>query len=256
MCFSANASFLSAAGLFALGLVTWRRVRRPAERPLALIPTLFGLQQLVEGGVWLTLTHDAPALNGCLTTAYSAFSQVLWPVLVPLAVLLLEATPWRRTVLAAFVAAGVATALFLGIAMLRQPVVSELQGGHIVYLFPHARVLVATTLYLLGACAAPMFSSHRSLRLFGFAAGLSVVGVYAVYSTWFISVWCFFAAALSGILLLHFPPRGTSLHFVLRPAVARDYIQQQIQNLQSHHTPTEAGVAPMGASSSVHKESP
>ena len=119
--------------------------------------------------------------------------------------------------LAAFVAAGAATALFLGIAMLRQPVLSELQGGHIVYLFPHARVLVATTLYLLGACVAPLFSSHRSLRLFGLAA---------------------------------------ALRLVLRPAVAHAYIHQPPENLQSNHTPTEAGEPQFKASLSAHKETP
>ncbi len=68
------------------------------------------------------------------------------------------------------------------------------------------------------------------------AAGLSLMGVYAVYSTWFISLWCFFAAALSGIPLLHFPPRNpardAALRLVLRPGVARAYSQQAPQNLQ------------------------
>ena len=208
MCFSATASFVAAAGLLAAGVVGVRRATRPAELPLALIPALFGLQQLLEGGVWLTLTHDAPLLNGCLTNTYSAFSQVLWPVYVPLAVLLIEAVPWRRTVLAAFTAAGVAVGVFLGLAMIRNPVLSELRGGHIVYVFPHAHVLTATSLYLLGVCFAPLFSSHRMVRVFGAAATLSLVGAYALYSTWFISVWCFFAAILSAIVLLHFAPRA------------------------------------------------
>lgn len=260
MCFSATASFVAAAGLLAAGLVAVRRVRRVQELPLALIPALFGLQQLVEGGVWLTLTHDAAQYNSCLTNVFSGFSQVLWPVLVPLAVLLVEAVPWRRTVLVAFVAAGVAVAFFLGVAMVREPVVSLLQGGHIVYVFPHARVGPATALYLLGVCVAPLLSSHRALRFFGLAATLSMFGAYAVYSTWFISVWCFFAAAMSGIVLMHFAPRAApntaSPRLVLHPPVPADYSQHTPPGLQSVHVPSSSEGPFFQPVSQPHKDSP
>nr|WP_315431705.1 hypothetical protein [uncultured Albidiferax sp.] len=45
------------------------------------------------------------------------------------------------------------------------------------------------------------------------AATASFVAAYTVYTTWFISVWCFFAAVLSGIVWLHFRQRGGSLSF-------------------------------------------
>ena len=96
MCFSATASFTSGAALLIVGVVTARRARRPAELPFALIPTLFGLQQLIEGAIWLTLPDKAPLLNTVLTTVYSLFSHVLWPAYVPVAVLLIEPVRWRR----------------------------------------------------------------------------------------------------------------------------------------------------------------
>ena len=261
MCFSATASFMAAAGLLAVGVVASRRVRRPAEWPLALMPALFGLQQLVEGGIWLTFTQDAAPLNSCLTQVFSVFSQVVWPVYVPLAVLLIERTPWRRTVLAAFVVGGAAVGLFLGSAMVDTPVVSELHGGHIVYVFPHARVVVATTLYLLGACMAPLFSSHASVRLFGLAATVALAGTYGVYATWLISVWCFFAAALSAIVLLYFalPRNGTDNRrprLVLHPGMPPAYIQERPQNLQSSSAPATAGVPLSQASPPSPKEPP
>ena len=42
----------------------------------------------------------------------------------------------------------------------------------------------------------------------GDTALLSFGAVYYFYATWFISVWCFFAALLSGIVYLHFLSRG------------------------------------------------
>ena len=67
MCFSATASFTAGVGLLAIGAVTASRINRPAELPFALIPTLFGVQQLIEGALWLTFTGNAPQMNVVLT---------------------------------------------------------------------------------------------------------------------------------------------------------------------------------------------
>ena len=78
MCFSATASFGSGTLLLAIGTVTLRMARCPAERPYAAIPLLFAIQQLVEGVVWLSF--GGPAwLNFVATQVYSFFSHVLWP---------------------------------------------------------------------------------------------------------------------------------------------------------------------------------
>jgi len=34
-----------------------------------------------------------------------------------------------------------------------------------------------------------------------------MAAAYALYSNWFISVWCLFAAVLSAVVLLYFPAR-------------------------------------------------
>ena len=106
MCFSATASFTAGAALLGIGALTLRRADRFAELPYASIPALFGLQQLVEGSLWLTFTDEAAHLNSILTHVYSLFSHILWPIFVPIAVLMLEAVPWRRNVLKALAAFG------------------------------------------------------------------------------------------------------------------------------------------------------
>lgn len=208
MCFSAAASFGAGVVLLVVGTVTTRRAGRSAGLAFAAIPLLFGVQQMLEGALWLTFPVDAPLSNMVLTYVYSFFSHVLWPIYVPIAVLLIEPTPWRRKALAAIAIVGAAVGLYLLYFLVRLPLVAQVTGRHIAYLSPHFYALEAMTLYLLGTCLSSLFSSHRSVRWFGVAAFLSFIAAYAFYATWFISVWCFFAAVLSCIVLLHFPGSG------------------------------------------------
>lgn len=204
MCFSAQASFVAGAALLAIGTVTVRRVAVPREWPYALIPVLFGLQQLLEGALWLTFPDRAPTLNTWLTHAYSFFSHVLWPVYVPLAALALEPVRWRRRVLAAIAAVGGAVGIYLLAMLVRLPITARVTGQHILYDSPHFYVLTTMALYLLGTCVSLMFSSHRRIVAFGIAAFGSAVAAYAFYATWFISVWCFFSAGMSVIVVWYF----------------------------------------------------
>ena len=205
MCFSATASFTAGVPLLIVGVMTISRVRNRKDLLYALIPMLFAIQQLIEGALWLTFSAEAPLLKIFLTYAYSVFSHVIWPMYIPVAVLLLESTAWRRKVLFAIALVGTFIGLYLLYYLVRFPIVAEVKGHHIVYIFPHFHALHAMGLYLLSTCISSLFSSHRLVKLFGAAAFLSFLLAYAVYATWFISVWCFFAALLSGILLLHFP---------------------------------------------------
>ena len=52
MCFSAAASFTAGAALSVVGVITVRRSRGAVELPLALVPLLFGIQQITEGVLW------------------------------------------------------------------------------------------------------------------------------------------------------------------------------------------------------------
>lgn len=211
MCFSATASF-SSAGLLAVvgGLCLHQRPRRH-ELPYALIPFLFGIQQLLEGLIWLTLRDHASAFScrseNALTQGYSLFSQVFWPIFVPLAVGLLEATAWRRRAIALCALSGLTVGMYLLAAMIQRPVTAQLVAHHIAYDFDHSHVVTASILYFVGACAAPLFSSHRSVRLFGVAALASSFISYLIFETWFISVWCYFAGLMSCFVLLHFSSR-------------------------------------------------
>ena len=58
MCFSATASFISGATLCVIGVATLKQTKAPAEVPIALIPLLFGIQQLTEGVIWLSFSQN------------------------------------------------------------------------------------------------------------------------------------------------------------------------------------------------------
>ena len=207
MCFSANASFAAGALLLGISAFTLKAARTPAEQPLAAIPLLFGMQQLCEGAIWLGFSHEAPIAKPILTHVYSFFSHVLWPVYVPLAVLLLEPAGKRRRAMRWFVGVGIAVALYLLAIIAKYPIIAQPVGKHIEYISPHFLAPLTMMLYLIAVTLTPMLSSHRWVVLFGVTALFSFVAAYVFYMNWFISVWCLFMALLSGIIVLHFRAR-------------------------------------------------
>jgi hypothetical protein len=207
MCFSATASFSAGAVLLGLGALTLKSAGRPRELMFAAIPLLFAVQQLTEGVIWLTFRDDAPQINRVMTQVYAFFSHVLWPAWIPLAVLLLEAPGRRHRVLLTFVAAGAAVSAYLLVVLVAFPAVSRPTGQHIEYLSPHFFAAEVMTLYLLATTVSPLLSTHGVVKIFGALALLSFGAAYYFYTTWFISVWCFFAAALSSTIALHFAMR-------------------------------------------------
>ncbi|MEH6759377.1 MAG: DUF6629 family protein [Parasphingorhabdus sp.] len=209
MCFSATASFTAGAALLVAGTVTTRFVRQPGEIPYAFIPVLFGIQQLIEGSLWLTFPDKAPLLNTFLTYAYSVFSHVLWPIYVPIAVYLLETVAWRRKALLVTATGGALVGFYLLYNLIRLPIIATAAEGHIDYVSPHFYIPVVMALYVLGTCVSPLLSSHRWVRWFGATAILSFIAAGAFYVTWFISVWCFFAAIMSVMVLMFFLRRDT-----------------------------------------------
>ena len=203
MCFSASASFIAGASLSAIGVASLMKTEAKSERPLAMIPLLFGIQQLTEGVIWLTFRNDAPLLKQIMTYLYSGFSHVLWPIYVPFAMGVLEAVRWRKKTILAFEAAGIPVGLYLLYFIVARPVVAEVIGRHIVYVSPHFYTIPVMVFYLAATCVSCFFSSHGFVRLFGVLMLLSFIAAYMVHVTALVSIWCFFAAILSLLIYLH-----------------------------------------------------
>ena len=122
MCFSATASFTAGTALIAVGAVTLHRSEGRNELPLAAVPLLFGLQQVSEGFLWVSLNNGLAELQSWSTYIFSLFSHVLWPIFVPFAFLLVEAVRWRRRAIGVFLILGLGVGLYLLYSLVRFPV--------------------------------------------------------------------------------------------------------------------------------------
>lgn len=189
--------------LFGIGALSLRRTVGLAEVPYAAIPIIFAVHQLVEGWLWLALPGQLPSAH-ILTILYLLVSNVFWPVFGPAAIWLIEPRAMHRKWLLLPVAAGVGIGLFFLMAIISQPVSAAISGSHIAYDLPHPQGKIAFAFYAVATCLAPLMSSHKLIRLFGLVLIASMIASYTVYTLWFASVWCFFAALLSAVVFSHF----------------------------------------------------
>jgi hypothetical protein len=227
MCFNATASFAAAAVLIPAGLHTLAMARRqgPRWQLLAAFPLLFGVQQAIEGVLWLALGDPLghvlgvpPPLAVPLTAlGFLGFAFLLWPALVPLAAWSVEPRPRRRTLFAVLAVLGAAGGLYLYLPLAMHPGWLEVSilGGSIHYdpriaFPPLLSQPLGRGLYALVVLVPLLASSEPLVRRFGGLILVSVLFSAAIYGYAFVSVWCFFAALLSAWLSLALPERLAS----------------------------------------------
>lgn len=203
MCFSAEADLVAGLVISGIGVDTVRHVRRASERPLAALPVVFGVHQLIEAGLWRGLEGYGPVglWRGAMI-AYLVIAFGVLPVLVPLAVGALESSAHRARVRSLTVL-GAAVAAVLLYALARGPVAASIDGLHIAYRVDlwHGGPLVA--IYVLVTCGSLLLSEHAHVRRFG-ALNLAAVLVLAwLDQRALISVWCAWAAVTSAAIAIH-----------------------------------------------------
>ena len=205
MCFSASASFAVAGFTASIGVLTLAKARSPAEVPFALFPLLFAAQQTIEGLLWLVLP-DAPdgALVSGLTLAFIGIAEIVWPLLAPLGVLLIERDPRRLWPLRFMVVLGALTSFYLLHAIIREPHIATVFGNSIRYASEYAYVANGRVFYVACTGLPFLISSHRMVQIMGCAILLGYAISSHLYSDTLISVWCFFAAVASGLAYFHF----------------------------------------------------
>ncbi|MCA1757290.1 MAG: hypothetical protein LC649_07530 [Bacteroidales bacterium] len=200
MCFSAGASFAGGAVVTAIGIATVKRMRKPEQRLFSAIPLLFGLQQISEGFVWVALQN--PGNQVMLNISGYLFllaAVVIWPTMVPLAVLKMEHNPSRRRYLKIFLGAGIIISLYYGTGLIIHNVEPQISHHHIKYVndFPRSLVIPVFILYLLATLIPLYISSIKNIYLFGILATISLFLTGIFFREYLTSVWCFFAAFIS-----------------------------------------------------------
>jgi hypothetical protein len=203
MCFSAEASFASSAVLTAVGVASTRNVSRPEQRLFAAIPLLFAAQQFSEGVVWTTLKSGGYVrLQDAAVAAFLIAALMLWPVVVPLSMWLMEEGRQRKFGLSCILAAGVAVSLLYAYCLISFDVFPRIDGFHIQYIdnFPANIIKITYPLYLVATILPLFISSARRMPVFGalIAVSCAVTGIF--YAGYLTSVWCFFAALISATI--------------------------------------------------------
>lgn len=203
MCFSAEASFVGAAALTAASVLTLKKVTKPSLILFASIPLLFGLQQCTEGIVWITLREPGyHAVSQVATMVFLIFAELVWPIMVPLAVLFMEDHRKRRQLLWLLLATGTLLALYNAYCLILYSVRPEIMKQHIRYNvhFPREIRLYATWTYIAVTTLPFFVSSIKRTKILGILVILSLAVTYIFYRQYLISVWCFFAALMSGVI--------------------------------------------------------
>jgi hypothetical protein len=204
MCFSAGASFLAGGTLSVIGGATLKKTKTLQEKPFASIPLLFGVQQAIEGMLWLAFQYNLLLLQSVTTFLFSFFAYAFWPAFIPFAVRLLETDNHRKKALSVFLTVGSAVSLYLLYYIIRYPVTSEIMHHSIAYTQTVPFGTQMFWVYAIAGVGSCFISSHRPINLFGVLLFFSIVISYHFYSMNFVSVWCFFAAILSGVIYFFF----------------------------------------------------
>jgi hypothetical protein len=203
MCFSLEADLAVGLALLPVGVLSLREVRRPREVPFASLPLVFSAHQLLEGLVWAgTDGRVSPDVQHAATIGYLVIALPVLPLLVPLAVLLLEPRSARRR-LSGFVALGTGVAAYFSFVLATTPVSVTAHDFALTYHTGVTNGWLWTALYVAAVVGAPLRSSYQSVVVFGFVNLLGLTLVALVYLEGFISLWCVQAAVTSLLVLVH-----------------------------------------------------
>ena len=205
MCFSPQGDLAGGLVVTAIGVDACRHLRgRDTHLLLATLPLLLGAHQLIESLVWWGLEGDVPHTVGRLAMwAYLAIALVVVPVFVPFAILRLELTARRRWLIAPFALLGTAIAALLLVQMVRGPVTVRLAPYHLAYSIGLQDAVPIVGLYVLATCGSLLLSGYRHIVVVGVANLVAVVVLARLTADGFASLWCFYAALVSGAIALH-----------------------------------------------------
>lgn len=207
MCFSANASFIASAVLVSAGSAAIIKYRfQKHELALALIPVIFGLHQFIEGLVWLGLNGlISSELQNAAAHVYTFIAMCLWPVYIPLAILLYE-YPKRRIGLFAILALGLLISLYLfwSFSIYSQLYVNARCCNSIAYHYQLPYLYGIVDFFYVAVVVLPfLLSSNARIKwLLGPGFFITFLIALALQSGGdYPSIWCFLAAVLSVLII-------------------------------------------------------
>jgi hypothetical protein len=205
VCFSPQGDLVGGVVVTAIGVDACRHLRgRDTHLLLAALPLLLGAHQVIESLVWWGLEGDVPHSVGRVAMwVYLAIALVVVPVFVPLAILRLELSARRRSLIAVFALLGTIVAVFFLVQMVRGPVTVRLGSYHLAYSIGLQNAVPIVGLYIVATCGSLLLSGYRHVVVVGVANLAAVVVLARLTADGFASLWCFYAALVSGAIALH-----------------------------------------------------
>jgi Family of unknown function (DUF6629) len=222
MCLSASVSF-SASGFLVVGgaFASWRAWKINARYlPVALMPLFAGMQQFLEGNVWLGMNSGDPFTVLWGAMGFIFFTWFMWPIWIPFSVYVLEPSDSpRRTPLLIITLIGAAFGMALYVPHAMNPdwinvTINQnslaYEGTMLLdYLMPRWATYVV---YLLLIIVPPMMSRYRHVKYFG----LTIIAVVTVDFLLLRYAYISFFCLLAGLGTLHL------IYIILRNKCARE----------------------------------
>jgi len=208
MCFSAAGSFAVSGLLSGVGAMSFRRKVLPPYGMVAAIPFLFAIQQAAEGVVWLTTPRSSDTeIQRIAATIFLSCALIVWPVWLSFALRRVERVPERRRILGALGWAGVVVAVTASALLARRPPEVAIAGHSIHYDRAgggsSAALNALLILIYIVPTVVPFFvSTMRLARTIGATLIISLIVTAFAERDALTSVWCFFAALLSVLIVL------------------------------------------------------
>ena len=216
MCFSSATSFGMAVLLTVGGGLCLRKTLPGDKRftAMSVMPLAVGVQQFMEGIVWLGIEQGDQTSVPAAALSYLFFVWMFWPTWLALMTYKLEPDPQRQKTLRMMMSFGLLFgALIFGQLFMNVNAVEVNIVGHSIsynLIMPIDLYVPRWAVYLvyLGLVGIPpLLSAHYHLRLFGFSLMLFVPVTFAFYSYAGLSVLCFFAA-FATLYLIYIVEKG------------------------------------------------
>jgi len=210
MCFSAPVSFATSALLLPAGFYELRLASQnnPGYLPLAAIPIGFGVQQACEGLVWLGIEVGSSTQVRLGAFGFLAFAYWFWLFWAPWSVAIAELHPIVRRVAWSLGLLGFGYGALLYLPMVFQPDWLAVRVVHHSIEYKTRLIFdswfsqeVDRLVYALIILIPFTLASNPALKRFGATIALSAIASHWLLHQVFVSVWCFFAAILSLLIV-------------------------------------------------------
>lgn len=199
MCFSAQASIVSAVILIGIGLASLKKAHPHKNLyPFAALPLFFGIQQAFEGLVWTGVTHHNNNYIYFGSLGFLFFAFLFWPIWMPFCVYKLEHKPKKKRILGWLALLGLLYSLFI-LAIGCCTFTTLVKQHHLEYVIPglNTHPIILTIGYLIVTIIPFFITTYYLVWLFGLGLLFAFIASAAMFAGAITSIWCFFAAILS-----------------------------------------------------------